>query len=68
MTPFCFTYPVKALYTESQFPEDRFVNEYVVFHDANAGEEALDTTTDGDMFSTVIHINLMSTLSVVDMQ
>jgi hypothetical protein len=59
MTPFCFTYPVKALCTESQFPEDRFVNEHVVFHDASAHEEALDTTTDGDLFSTVIHINLM---------
>jgi hypothetical protein len=41
-----FYIPVKALCTESQFPEDRFVDTYV----AKARGEALDTPTDGDIF------------------
>ena len=50
VTPFRISYPVKVLRTESQFSEDLFVDTFFRSHDANAREEASDTTTDGDFF------------------
>ena len=50
VTPFYFTYPVKALCTESQFPEDRFVDNDLAFNDAKEHAEAWHNSTDGDNF------------------
>ena len=49
-----------VLCTESHFPEDCFVDTDVASHDGNARGETLDTPTDGNIFSTAMHINLMS--------
>jgi hypothetical protein len=44
-----FYVSVKALCTETEFPEDRFLDTYVTFHETKARGEALDTSTDGDV-------------------
>ena len=54
-----FYVSVRKLCTESEFPEDRFVDKNVAFHEAKGRGEALDTSTDGDVLSTAMQIKFI---------